>query len=140
MKVRPIKGDRPGVWSFTEKWLLRQAVRPYVTDELFERRKFSYNAPPERPSSPSSASNINDRNDMLTPLPALFKNRITVESVARLGLFDWGVVERIMRGYLAELVFQVNGMLDPRAQVLMYVLSFIVMGERFGVPAWSVVV
>jgi asparagine synthase (glutamine-hydrolysing) len=59
MKIRPIKGDRPGVWSFTEKWLLRQAVRPYVTDELFERRKFSYNAPPERPSS--TASNINEK-------------------------------------------------------------------------------
>jgi hypothetical protein len=40
-----------------------------------------------------------------------------------------------MRFYLVEPVFQANGMLDPRAQVLMYVLSFIVMGERFGVPA-----
>jgi hypothetical protein len=45
-----------------------------------------------------------------------------------------------MRVYLAEPVFQANGMLDLRAQVLMYVLSFIVMGERFGVPAWGVVV
>ncbi|KAJ7889732.1 putative asparagine synthase [Mycena leptocephala] len=80
MKVRPIKGERPGVWSFTEKWLLRQAVRPYVTDELFERRKFSYNAPPERPSSSSTAPNINDKKDMLAPLPALFKNRITPEA------------------------------------------------------------
>jgi hypothetical protein len=65
-------------------------VGPYVTDELFERRKFSYNASPEDPSS-------NDKKVTLAPLPALFKSGITAESVARLGFLDWPAVERIMR-------------------------------------------
>ncbi|KAJ7753038.1 hypothetical protein B0H14DRAFT_2540968 [Mycena olivaceomarginata] len=33
-KVRPVKGEIQA-WSFTDKWILRQAVRPYLTDELY---------------------------------------------------------------------------------------------------------
>ncbi|KAJ7716417.1 hypothetical protein B0H14DRAFT_3171076 [Mycena olivaceomarginata] len=33
-KVRPVKGEIQA-WLFTDKWILRQAVRPYLTDELY---------------------------------------------------------------------------------------------------------
>ncbi|KAJ7670220.1 hypothetical protein B0H17DRAFT_1086072 [Mycena rosella] len=48
VKVRPVKRDGPGAWSFTDKWILRQAVKPYITEELYLRKKLSYNAPPTR--------------------------------------------------------------------------------------------
>ncbi|KAJ7782259.1 nucleophile aminohydrolase [Mycena maculata] len=44
LKVRPIKGENPP-WTFMDKWILRQAVQPYVLDELY-LKKLGYNAPP----------------------------------------------------------------------------------------------
>ncbi|KAJ7645012.1 hypothetical protein B0H17DRAFT_1186976 [Mycena rosella] len=40
------QGQQP--WAFTDKWILRQVVKPYVAKELFLRKKLSYSAPPSR--------------------------------------------------------------------------------------------
>ncbi|CAK5283674.1 unnamed protein product [Mycena citricolor] len=42
VKVRPIKG------GFTDKWLLREAVRPFVPEEVYNRKKLMYNSPAAR--------------------------------------------------------------------------------------------
>jgi asparagine synthase (glutamine-hydrolysing) len=126
LKVRPVKGEQG--WSFTDKWILRQAVQPYVTEELYLRKKLSYNAPPARRHASDSAS--------LVPLQAHLKSRITSTAVERVGFFDWPFVQESLESYLADPKFPADGALDRRAQMLLYVLSFVVMQERFCVPTW----
>ncbi|KAJ7128036.1 putative asparagine synthase [Mycena epipterygia] len=127
VKVRPVKGETQGSWSFTDKWILRQAVKPYVMDELFLRRKLSYNAPPSRRAAADSG---------LVPLQEHFKARITRDSVEHLGFFEWSFIQEALSSYLAHPTFPADGSLDSRAQLLMYVLSFIVLQERFHVAIW----
>lgn len=126
LKVRPVKGEDQS-WSFTDKWILRQAVKPYVTEELYLRKKLSYNAPPARRNESDSA---------LVPLQEHFKSRITRTNVENVGFFDWSFVQESLEAYLASPKFPADGALDSRAQRLMYILSFIVLQERFCVPTW----
>lgn len=120
----PIKGDGPGEWNLTEKWVLRQAVKPFVTEEMYRRKKVSFNPPP-RPSSSSG----------LAPLQALLSARITQTNVERLGFFDWAYIRGILGEYINSPGFSAQGAIDHRARMLMGVLSFIVLQERFNVPS-----
>ncbi|KAJ7443531.1 putative asparagine synthase [Mycena latifolia] len=126
LKVKPVK-EADGSWGFTDKWILRQAVKPYVTEELFLRRKLSYNAPPSRRDAKESK---------LVPLQAHLKARITQSNVENLGFFEWSFVQHTLSSYLDQPTFPANGSLDSRAQLLLYVLSFIVLQEKFLVPTW----
>ncbi|KAJ7608212.1 putative asparagine synthase [Roridomyces roridus] len=129
VKVHPNKGQGPGGWTFTDKWILRQAVKPFVTEEVFERRKVPYN-PPVVP-------NQDDQSDARqSPLPMMLKARITEANVNKLGLFDWNFVSGVLEQYLTAPEFPPDGGVDGRAQLLMYVLSFIILQERFDVPTW----
>ncbi|KAJ7443533.1 putative asparagine synthase [Mycena latifolia] len=127
VKVKPMK-DPDGKWTFTDKWILRQVVKPYVTEELFLRKKLSYNAPPSLRAQHDSE---------LVPLQAHLKERITQTTVEKVGFFNWSLVEEKLSSYLARPTFPANGALDGRAQLLLYVLSFIVLQERFLVPTWQ---
>ncbi|KAJ6596060.1 putative asparagine synthase [Mycena sp. CBHHK59/15] len=118
LKVKPVKGDNQ-TWS--------QVVEPYVTDELYSRKKLSYNAPP---------SLRGEGNLGLVPLQEKFKVRITRDNVERIGFLDWSFVQETLESYLASPVFPSDGSLDRRAQLLIYVLGFIVLHERFDVPTW----
>ncbi|KAJ6608829.1 putative asparagine synthase [Mycena sp. CBHHK59/15] len=116
VKVKPVKGDKPGSWSFTNKWILREAVKPYVTEELFLRRKLNYNAPPSR----------RDEGDLaLVPLQAHLKSRITPANVERVVFFDWKFLEETLASYLAAPEFPADGSLDIRAQLLMNDLMYL---------------
>ncbi|KAJ7609193.1 putative asparagine synthase [Mycena polygramma] len=127
VKIRPVKGEGPGGWTFTDKWILRQAVKPFVTEEVFERKKIPYNAPVSR--------NI-DAESVDVPLPTMLKKRLTQASVESLGLFDWEHVKGVLAHYLKAPEFPPDGGVDGKAQLLMYVLSFIILQERFDVPKW----
>ncbi|KAJ7867791.1 putative asparagine synthase [Mycena leptocephala] len=127
VKVRPIKGDGPGVWTFTDKWILRQAVEPFVTEEVYQRKKVPYNAP----ILLSKAGNSTQ-----APLQVMLKDRITQANVDALGLFNWQYVQGVLEHYLTAPEFPPDGGVDGKAQLLMYVLSFIIMRERFDVPKW----
>ncbi|KAJ7244947.1 putative asparagine synthase [Mycena rebaudengoi] len=123
VKIMPI-ADGSGKWTLTEKWILRQAVQPFVTKEIYLRKKAPFNPPPQ----PSSASGG------LVPLQAHLKARITQTNVERLGFFDWTYIQEILDGYLNSPSFPAHGAVDQRARMLMGVLSFIVLQERFHVP------
>ncbi|KAJ6541460.1 putative asparagine synthase [Mycena capillaripes] len=127
LKVRPIKGEGPSAWSFTDKWILRQAVKPFVTEEVFQRKKIPFNAPILRTATTDSAEG---------PLQAMLKKRITQANVDALGLFDWAFVQGVLEHYLKTPEFPPDGGVDGKAQLLMYVLSFIIIQERFNVPKW----
>jgi asparagine synthase (glutamine-hydrolysing) len=122
----PIAGAGPGEWAFTEKWILREAVKPFITEEIYLRKKVPFNPPPQ-PSAPSGAA-------ALVPLQVHLKARITQDSVERLGFCDWQHIEEALDAYLDAPRFPAHGAIDSRARMLMAVLSFIVLQERFDVP------
>ncbi|KAJ6573581.1 putative asparagine synthase, partial [Mycena vulgaris] len=128
VKMMPIAGDGPNKWSLTEKWILREAVKPFVTEEIYTRRKIPFKPPP----SPHRAASG------LVPLQIHLRNRITQANVERLGLFDWHYIKDLLAGYLDSPEFPAQGAIDQGARMLMAVLSFIVLQERFRVPPATV--
>ncbi|KAJ7502620.1 putative asparagine synthase [Mycena galericulata] len=123
VKIMPSAGDGEAKWKLTEKWILRQAVKPFVTEELYIRKKIPFNPPPQ-----PTATGI------VTPLQVHLSKRITQVNVERLGFFDWGRVKETLTGYLDAPAFPPHGAIDERARMLVAVLSFIVLQERFKVP------
>ncbi|KAJ6573430.1 putative asparagine synthase [Mycena vulgaris] len=124
VKMMPVAGDQPGQWTLTEKWVLREAVKPFITEEIYTRKKAPFNPPPS--SGPISASE-------LMPLQLHLKARITQRSVERVGFLQWLTIKDLLDSYLAAPGFPAHGAIDPRATVLMGVLSYIVLQERFDV-------
>ncbi|KAJ3146726.1 hypothetical protein HDU86_008414 [Geranomyces michiganensis] len=111
LKIRP---DAHG--DIVEKWILREAVKPYISEELYARRKHPYLAPPVK--------------DNKGPLGQLFKTRLRQETVERLGWAGWEAVEKLKN--------QFDGTGDmSSARNLMVILSFVVLGERFDVKPYK---
>ncbi|KAL8708458.1 MAG: hypothetical protein Q9225_007596, partial [Loekoesia sp. 1 TL-2023] len=61
--------------ALTEKWVLRQASRPFITDELYTRKKHPYSAPNVYPVG--------------GPMHKLMERLVTKENVEELGFVDW---------------------------------------------------
>ncbi|KAJ6608441.1 putative asparagine synthase [Mycena sp. CBHHK59/15] len=123
VKIMPVAGDTPGTWTLTEKWILRQAVKPFVTEELYLRKKVPFNPPPRRTATAG-----------LSPLQEHLRARITQANVERLGFFDWPHIQDTLKEYIEAPAFPAQGAIDHRARILMSVLSFVVLQERFNVP------
>lgn len=105
-------GGRAGEEEFTAKWVLREAMRPFLTEELYKRVKHPYSAP--------------TRYERDGPLRRLLEGLITEEDVRALGFVDW---ERARS--LVERAF-VGG--DAAAARLCFVVAqWVVLGKRFGV-------
>ncbi|KAJ7689616.1 putative asparagine synthase [Mycena rosella] len=128
LKIMPIAGEKPGSWTLVEKWILREAVKPFVTEEIYRRKKIQYNPPPAQ--APKVASD-------LVPLQKHLNARLTQASVERLGFIDWQFVRDQLAEYLESPIFPANGAMDPRASMLLRILSYIVLQERFHVPSFK---
>ncbi|KAJ7111716.1 putative asparagine synthase [Mycena epipterygia] len=123
VKTMPVAGHRPKKkWILTEKWILREAVKPFVTEEIYLRKKIPYNPPP----CPTASG--------LIPLQVHLRKRVTQAAVERLGFLDWVHINDVLTEYTTSPVFPAHGAIDPRARMLMVVFSFIVLQERFRVP------
>ncbi|KAK6977537.1 asparagine synthetase domain-containing protein [Favolaschia claudopus] len=129
LKIRPIQNPDKS-WTMVEKWILRQAMQPFITDEIFLRKKVPFNPPP--------ANKPPGDTDLVLPLQAHLKARLTQESVERVGFLDWPSVEEVLDGYTTAATFPGKGAIDARARVLMSVLSYVVFQEKFGVPTYKV--
>ncbi|KAK5108043.1 hypothetical protein LTR62_008817 [Meristemomyces frigidus] len=98
---------------FVEKWILREASKPFITRELYERKKHPYSAPTAWPRG--------------GPLHRLMKGLVTEDNVRQLGFVSWGKV-----GGLVEEAFGEGG--DPRAlRLAIVVAQWVVLAQRFGV-------
>ncbi|TKA49358.1 hypothetical protein B0A54_00024 [Friedmanniomyces endolithicus] len=98
---------------FVEKWVLREASKPFITQELYERKKHSYSAPTRYPRG--------------GPLWRLMGGLLTRVKVEGLGFVGWDKVEG-----LVEVAFGEEG--SPKAMRLaLVVAAWVVMAERFGV-------
>ncbi|KAJ6468068.1 putative asparagine synthase [Mycena vitilis] len=129
LKIMPIAGDEHGKWTLVEKWILREAVKPFVTEEVYLRKKVAFNPPPMPAAAVPSA---------LNPLQKHLKARINQANVEKLGFIDWEYVGGLLESYLDAPTFPTGGALDKRATVLMTVLSYIVLQERFHVASYKV--
>lgn len=107
------KNAAPGLTSFKEKWILREAARPYITDELYQRKKHPFLAPMKWP--------ING------PLQRMLSSMLTREAVEGLGFVDYSIVqESLDRAFGDEA--DVNSFRN-----LLYVGAWVTLAERFGV-------
>lgn len=117
VKIRWIPEER----RFVEKWILREAGKPFITKELYERKKHPYSAPTTWPRG--------------GPLHKLMEGLVTKESVEGLGFVDWekakGLVDRAFGGARDEKGERVE---DPQAmRFTLLVAEWVVIGRRFGV-------
>ncbi|KAL4876199.1 hypothetical protein BJY04DRAFT_223283 [Aspergillus karnatakaensis] len=102
----------PATGKFVEKHILREAVRPFVSEEIYARTKQMYAAP------------LRYRFD--GPVHNMFRGLVTRGNVEALGFVDWGETE----GLLERAV--VGG--DPEAfRAVVTVAQFVVVSRRFGV-------
>ncbi|KAF7355677.1 Asparagine synthetase domain-containing protein [Mycena sanguinolenta] len=128
LKIMPIAENEPGKWRLVEKWILREAVKPFVTEELYLRKKLPFNPPPASRPAPERE---------LLPLQAHLKARITQTNVERLGFINWPFIREMLSDYLETPRFPPQGAMDERAQILIRILSYIVLQERFHIPTWQ---
>lgn len=115
---------------------MREAVRPFITDELYRRKKSQYNVPlaPPLQVAPTGAES---EKRALTPLEELVQSRVTKENVERLGWMNWAYVEPLLTDFIGTAAYPSDGGLDKRGRKLLAILSFVTLGERFKVPTWS---
>ncbi|GKT54487.1 asparagine synthase [Colletotrichum tofieldiae] len=99
--------------ALVEKWILKEAGKPFITQELYERRKHPYSAPIKWPYG--------------GPLHQLFTNMVTESSVTNLGFVDWNDAKLwLERGFGDDA--------DPNAfRKVVVTGSWVVLSERFGV-------
>ncbi len=109
MKIRP-DPHHPG--TFLEKWVLREAAKPLITEEIYTRKKHPYSAPVVYPVD--------------GPIHQLMKRLITEESVEDLGfLVSEGIEERVER------CFREQDQVGMRE--VFVVAQFVVLGRAFEV-------
>ncbi|GAB7357484.1 hypothetical protein MBLNU459_g0021t1 [Dothideomycetes sp. NU459] len=112
-KIRwePGRGGEEG--KFVEKWILREAAKPFITEELYKRTKHPYSAPTTWPAG--------------GPLHNLLAGLVTRENVDRLGFVSWEACADLVARAFAE---------DPHQGALrsaIVVAQWVILGQRFGV-------
>ncbi|KAK7717675.1 hypothetical protein SLS64_003170 [Diaporthe eres] len=102
----------PGSQTITEKWILREAVKPFVTDEIYRRSKHPYTAPATWPAG--------------GPLHRLFERLVTRANVDQLGFLDWESVKGLVGA-----VFLEKDLASFRQALI--IAEWVVISQRFGV-------
>ncbi|KAH0524189.1 hypothetical protein TsFJ059_009089 [Trichoderma semiorbis] len=97
----------------TEKWILREAAKPFITEELYKRKKHPYSAPFKWPKE--------------GPIHKMLQKLLTREAVDNLGFLNYEVVEQgFNKGFGEEA--------DARAfRNLLVYASLVTIGQRFDV-------
>ncbi|KAG0169678.1 hypothetical protein DFQ28_003486 [Apophysomyces sp. BC1034] len=109
-----LRGTEDG--ELNEKWILKEAVKPFITEELYKRKKHPYIAPPAK--------------GMDLPVFTLIQEKLTRENVEQLGFIDWKTVEESKRQFQAT-----N---EPMLyKDLLILSSYVVLSKRFGVPPYN---
>ena len=109
VKLRWLPDER----RFVEKWILREAARPFITEELYLRKKHPYSAPTTWPKGGA--------------LYRLLGGLVTEANVQQLGFVAWEKV-----GGLVEEAFGEKA--DARAlRLVLVVAEWVVLSKRFGV-------
>lgn len=110
----PWSGETKRVGSlFSEKWILREAGKPYITEELYNRKKHPYVAPNQWPKD--------------GPLHNKLREICTREAVEKLGFVSWETVQNALDTAFGE------GSESTSFRKLLVVAGLVTIGQRFGV-------
>ena len=102
----------PATRTFSEKWILKEAVKPYITEELYARKKHPFSAPVKY--KPGGA------------VYNLFDALITKENIEQLGFLEWEQCEGLVKHAIKE------GDRTAFGQMIL-VGQFVILGKKFGV-------
>ncbi|KAI8933075.1 hypothetical protein NX059_009720 [Plenodomus lindquistii] len=98
--------------TFSEKWILKEAMKPFITEELYARKKHPFSAPVKyKPEG---------------PVHKLFSSLITKENVDKLGFMDW----EQCKGLVHDAIFDAN---RAKYSQMILVGQFVILQKRFGV-------
>ncbi|KXN83515.1 hypothetical protein AN958_01339 [Leucoagaricus sp. SymC.cos] len=133
MKLFPrcIVQDGRTSWEFTEKFVVREAVKPFVTEEVFNRRKVQYNSPIAHHVTENGSTKY------FSSLQKYLKGRVSQEAVEKLGWANWIYIGELLSDYLQSPATPADGGLDKRARLLLIVVSFIILQEQFNIPTFT---
>lgn len=119
LKVMPPSDDADidksaSVFDFlSEKWILREAARPYITDELYNRKKVTFWAPTNWPKG--------------GPLHTKFSSLLSRENVEALGFVDHDVIEKALDAAFGDST-------DGAAfRTVCYAAGWVTISRKFGV-------
>ncbi|TLD33669.1 hypothetical protein PspLS_01657 [Pyricularia sp. CBS 133598] len=104
------------ITKFREKLVLREAAKPFVTDEIYSRPKHSFMASTKYRSG--------------GPLHELLTKLLTKENVEALGFLDWPKIENHLANAFDNLGHQ-------DFTPCLYAASFVTLSQRFGVAKAS---
>lgn len=102
----------PETRKCTEKWVLREAGKPFITQELYERKKHPFSAPPLWPAG--------------GPLHKLMARLVSRENIEQLGYIEWSVVKDEVRK-----AFEERDASSFRMTILL--AQYVVLGQKFRV-------
>ncbi|KAK8017321.1 hypothetical protein PG993_013647 [Apiospora rasikravindrae] len=104
--------------QFWEKWILREAARPFITDELYRRRKHPYTAPVTWPRD--------------GPLQQMLRRLLTKGNVDAVGFLDWpAIAQSLETGFAGKGQEEKS---DPTAlRRCLIAAGYVVMAQRFHV-------
>lgn len=107
MKIR-----RDGNGEWVEKYALREAAKPFITEEIYKKRKHPYSAPVQYPKN--------------GPIHRLLQALVTEENVAKLGFLKADGVED-----LVDQAFETKEV--PTFRLVICLAQWVVLQQRFGV-------
>lgn len=97
----------------TEKWILREAGRPYLTDELYNQRKVTFWAPNRWPRGGR--------------LHVMFMDLLTKEAISQLGFVDYNAVAQALDSAFGDVAD------DTSFRIICYVASWVVLSQKVGI-------
>lgn len=102
---------------FVEKYIQREAAKPFITEELYTRKKHPYSAPTTYPRD--------------GPMHCLFRGLITEESVRQLGFVEWEKTKDLVeRAFVRD---------EAKAMRNCFVIAqWVVLARRFGMGTATV--
>ena len=107
IKYNPVTNE------LTEKWILREAAKPYILDELYQRKKHPFSAPV-----------LYKRGG---PLYVMLAELVTADNVTKLGFLDDRVVAERFEAAFSD---------ESDANAMRYVFTvaqWVVLSQRFGI-------
>ncbi|KAI8381106.1 uncharacterized protein BYT42DRAFT_530779 [Radiomyces spectabilis] len=102
--------------TLNEKWILKEAVQPFITDEIYKRTKHPYVAPPSKGKD--------------LPIINLMDRLLTEENINQLGWANWSTVKNY-KDTFRELA-------DSKVfKDLLIMMSYVVLSQRFNVRRYN---
>ncbi|KAK1993536.1 asparagine synthase [Colletotrichum falcatum] len=115
--VFSMHGDEQASIKFREKLILREAAKPFITEEIYSRPKHAFLASTKYPKE--------------GPIHRVLKRLLTKDNVEALGFLDWEKIE----GHMSK-AFE-DGSISQDFMPCLFAASFVTIGQQFGVAKAS---